>query len=210
MLEIMSTKDWSVARVRELWSLYWTRGTAGRQTPAELVSIMYGWWFVALVLKLLGGSWDISWHFWTIRDNLAPQQNMVGIGVDPIRFEDRGRSRCQLEDTANDGLVCTMTHDIRRRLAAEQKGKRINQYGLARTCLARQQVEAKPEGRDRTVDHSIVFRAQFQQHRSLSQRCIARIANLAPTHHLRLSWAPQQMPPQIFHAIRFTLITGEQ
>jgi hypothetical protein len=81
MLEIMSTKDWSVARVRELWSLYWTRGPAGRQTPAELVSIMYGWWFVALVLKLLGGSWDISWHFWTIRDNLAPPHDLNTVGT---------------------------------------------------------------------------------------------------------------------------------
>lgn len=81
MLAAMSTKDWSVARVRGLWSLYWTRGTAGRETPAELVSIMYAWWFVALVLKLLGGSWDISWHFWTIRDNLAPPHDLNTVGT---------------------------------------------------------------------------------------------------------------------------------
>ncbi|WP_051912930.1 hypothetical protein [Kutzneria albida] len=81
----MSTKNgsWSVARVRELWGLYWTRGTAGRETPAELFSIMYAWWFVALVLKLLGGSWDISWHFETLRDDLAPPHdlNTVGTGI---------------------------------------------------------------------------------------------------------------------------------
>lgn len=81
----MSTKTsgWGVPRVLDLWRRYWTRGDAGRQTPAELFNIMYAWWVVALVLKLLGGSWDISWHFETIRDNLAPPHdlNTVGTGI---------------------------------------------------------------------------------------------------------------------------------
>jgi hypothetical protein len=77
------TSGWGVTRVLDLWRRYWTRGNAGRQTPAELFTIMYVWWVVALMLKLLGGSWDISWHFETLRDNLAPPHdlNTVGTGI---------------------------------------------------------------------------------------------------------------------------------
>jgi hypothetical protein len=104
-----------------------------------------------------------------VRNDLAPQQNMVRIGVNSIRLEDRGSPRRHLENTAYDSLFRSMTNDLRRRFSSQQKGERIDQNGFSRARLPRQQVEPKPEGRDRTIDHSIVFRAQFQQHRSLNK-----------------------------------------
>ncbi len=114
-----------------------------------------------------------------VRDDLTPQQNMIRFGVDPVCIEHRSRSRCQLEDATHNRLLLAMTNHVRRSLAAQQQRQRIDQDRLPRPGLSCQQVEAQPERSDRTVDHSIVFRAQLQQHKSLRQRRIARIANLA-------------------------------
>lgn len=59
-------------RARGLWDEYWTRDAPGRATtPAEL-RVLYRLWLVALLLKVLGSSWDVSWHFRWLRDDLAP------------------------------------------------------------------------------------------------------------------------------------------
>jgi hypothetical protein len=62
---------------------YWTRGTPGRPTPRSLQVLMLRWWLVALTFKLLGSSWDVSWHFKWLRDDLAPPHlvNTVGTGI---------------------------------------------------------------------------------------------------------------------------------
>ena len=62
---------------------YWTRGEAGRATPRSLQVLMLRWWLVALGFKLLGSSWDVSWHFKWLRDDLAPPHivNTVGTGI---------------------------------------------------------------------------------------------------------------------------------
>jgi hypothetical protein len=62
---------------------YWTRGAAGRPTPRSLQVLMLRWWLVALTFKLLGSSWDVSWHFKWLRDDLAPPHlvNTVGTGI---------------------------------------------------------------------------------------------------------------------------------
>ncbi len=55
------------------WALpYWTRGEAGRQTPEDLFRVLYLGWLAAFGLKVLGSSWDVSWHFKWLRDDLAP------------------------------------------------------------------------------------------------------------------------------------------
>ncbi|MGW5260821.1 hypothetical protein ACWEQG_07605 [Microbispora sp. NPDC004025] len=55
------------------WALpYWTRGEAGRRTPEDLFRVLYLGWLAAFVLKVLGSSWDVSWHFKWLRDDLAP------------------------------------------------------------------------------------------------------------------------------------------
>ena len=62
---------------------YWSRGPAGRETPRSLAVFMQRMWLVALSFKLLGSSWDVSWHFKWLRDDFAPPHivNTVGTGI---------------------------------------------------------------------------------------------------------------------------------
>ncbi len=62
---------------------YWTRGVPGRPTPESATVLMLRWWLVAFAFKLLGSSWDVSWHFKWIRDDFAPPHllNTVGTGI---------------------------------------------------------------------------------------------------------------------------------
>ncbi|GAA4559440.1 hypothetical protein [Planotetraspora kaengkrachanensis] len=69
------------ARVIE-WALpYWTRGEPGRQTPADLFRVLYLGWLAAFVLKVLGSTWDVSWHFKWLRDDLAPPHMLNTVGT---------------------------------------------------------------------------------------------------------------------------------
>ncbi|MEW9533416.1 hypothetical protein [Microbispora sp. NPDC049125] len=64
------------------WALpYWTRGEAGRRTPADLFQVLYLGWLAAFVLKVLGSSWDVSWHFKWLRDDLAPPHMLNTVGT---------------------------------------------------------------------------------------------------------------------------------
>lgn len=60
---------------------YWTRGEPGRPTPQSLAVFMQRMWMVALALKLLGSSWDVSWHFKWLRDDFAPPHVLNTIGT---------------------------------------------------------------------------------------------------------------------------------
>lgn len=62
---------------------YWTRGTPGRPTPRSLAVFMQRMWIAALAFKLIGSSWDVSWHFKWLRDDFAPPHliNTVGTGI---------------------------------------------------------------------------------------------------------------------------------
>src|ERR1700712_3653687 len=62
---------------------YWTRGEPGRETPRSLAVFMQRMWIIALGFKLLGSSWDVSWHFKWLRDDFAPPHllNTVGTGI---------------------------------------------------------------------------------------------------------------------------------
>ena len=62
---------------------YWTRGEPGRETPRSLAVFMQRMWLLALFFKLLGSSWDVSWHFKWLRDDLAAAHilNTVGTGI---------------------------------------------------------------------------------------------------------------------------------
>jgi hypothetical protein len=64
------------------WALpYWNRGEAGRETPADLFRILYLGWLVAFSFKVLGASWDVSWHFKWLRDDLAPPHLLNSVGT---------------------------------------------------------------------------------------------------------------------------------
>jgi hypothetical protein len=92
---------------------------------------------------------------------------VISLRIDPVRLKDRQNARRHLEDASHHRLIGSVPHHVRRSLAAEQQRKRIDQNGFARAGLPGEQVEPQTEVSDRTVDHSIVFRAQFQQHEGL-------------------------------------------
>jgi hypothetical protein len=68
-------------RARTLLRTWGTRGTAPRPLPADLVRAVYGLWLTAFALKVLGASWDVSWHFKWLRDDLAPPHLLNSAGT---------------------------------------------------------------------------------------------------------------------------------
>ena len=48
------------------------RDGAAARCRRTCVRAVYRLWLAALALKLLGSSWDVSWHFRWLRDDLAP------------------------------------------------------------------------------------------------------------------------------------------
>jgi hypothetical protein len=70
-----------VALLRWLWHAYMTPGLPGRATsPAELRWI-YSAWLLAFGLKTVGSTWDVSWHFRWLRDDLAPPHLLNSAGT---------------------------------------------------------------------------------------------------------------------------------
>jgi hypothetical protein len=67
-----------VARFRDQ---YWERGEPGRETPPALVAGLYKLWLLGLLLKLIGSSWDVAWHFKWLRDELAPPHMVNTVGT---------------------------------------------------------------------------------------------------------------------------------
>jgi hypothetical protein len=59
-------------RARDLRRAWGTRGSAPRVLPPHLTRAVYGLWIAAFALKILGSTWDVSWHFRWLRDDLAP------------------------------------------------------------------------------------------------------------------------------------------
>ncbi|MFC7481333.1 hypothetical protein ACFQX7_16650 [Luedemannella flava] len=47
------------------------RAGVAEAEAALLLRQIYGIWLVALLCKALGSSWDVSWHFKWLRDDLA-------------------------------------------------------------------------------------------------------------------------------------------
>src|SRR5207253_2150573 len=48
-----------------------------------LLRQVYGLWLLALLGKALGSSWDVSWHFKWLRDDLAPP-HLVNVAGDTL------------------------------------------------------------------------------------------------------------------------------
>jgi hypothetical protein len=68
-------------RARTLLRIWGDRGPAPRPLPPELVRAVYGLWLAASALKVLGASWDVSWHFKWLRDDLAPPHLLNSAGT---------------------------------------------------------------------------------------------------------------------------------
>jgi hypothetical protein len=58
-----------------------TPGAPGRPTTRTELHWIYLAWLGAFLLKLLGSSWDVSWHFKWLRDDLAPPHLLNSAGT---------------------------------------------------------------------------------------------------------------------------------
>ncbi|MEV4414438.1 hypothetical protein [Catellatospora sp. NPDC049609] len=61
----------TLPRTTSAWVGLARTGPDAAQAPA-VVAAVYRLWLVAFALKMLGSSWDMSWHFKWLRDDLAP------------------------------------------------------------------------------------------------------------------------------------------
>ncbi len=69
------------ALLRWLWSAYGTPGRPGRPTTQVELRWIHTVWLGAFLLKMLGSSWDVSWHFRWLRDDLAPPHLLNSAGT---------------------------------------------------------------------------------------------------------------------------------
>ncbi|RBY86797.1 hypothetical protein [Blastococcus sp. TF02A-26] len=69
------------ATLRWLWLAYMTPGRPGRPTAEQELRWIYTAWLGAFLLKMLGSSWDVSWHFKWLRDDLAPPHLLNSAGT---------------------------------------------------------------------------------------------------------------------------------
>jgi hypothetical protein len=70
-----------IASVRWFWAAYVTPGRPGRPTTQTELTWIYSAWLGAFLLKMLGSSWDVSWHFRWLRDDLAPPHLLNSAGT---------------------------------------------------------------------------------------------------------------------------------
>jgi hypothetical protein len=70
-----------VALLRWLWLAYMTPGRPGRPTSQTELRWIHTAWLGAFLLKMLGSSWDVSWHFRWLRDDLAPPHLLNSAGT---------------------------------------------------------------------------------------------------------------------------------
>lgn len=70
-----------IALVKWFWPTYMTPGRPGRATTQTELNWIYLAWLGAFLLKMLGSSWDVSWHFRWLRDDLAPPHLLNSAGT---------------------------------------------------------------------------------------------------------------------------------
>jgi hypothetical protein len=70
-----------IALLRWLWQVYLTPGQPGRATSQQELRWIYTAWLGAFALKMVGSSWDVSWHFRWLRDDLAPPHLLNSAGT---------------------------------------------------------------------------------------------------------------------------------
>lgn len=66
---------------RVFFQRHWHRGKPGTPTPQWVLNFAYRFWLIALLCKLVGSSWDMSWHFRWLRDDLAPPHLLNTVGT---------------------------------------------------------------------------------------------------------------------------------
>ena len=62
------------------WARIAISGPTEEQRPVTVL-LVYRLWLVAFLLKMLGSTWDMSWHFMWLRDDLAPPHLLNTVGT---------------------------------------------------------------------------------------------------------------------------------
>src|SRR5437763_2653544 len=70
-----------IGKTRLFFERHWHRGAPGTPTPEWALRFCYGMWLTAFAFKLLGSSWDMSWHFRWLRDDFAPPHLINTVGT---------------------------------------------------------------------------------------------------------------------------------
>lgn len=70
-----------IASLKWFWPAYMTPGRSGRSTTQQELNWIYLAWLGAFLLKMLGSTWDVSWHFRWLRDDLAPPHLLNSAGT---------------------------------------------------------------------------------------------------------------------------------
>lgn len=76
-----SSRGGRTARLADLRATYWTPGSVLRPTSQHELRLIYGAWLLAFSLKVVGSTWDVSWHFRWLRDDLAPPHLLNSAGT---------------------------------------------------------------------------------------------------------------------------------
>lgn len=105
-----------IAKAIVFFQRHWKRGAPGRPTPEWVTNFAYSFWLIALLLKMLGSTWDMSWHFRWLRDDLAPPH---------------------LLNTAGTVMVCALVlvHTYTG-LACDRRSLRLMQVGIVAFLIA--------------------------------------------------------------------------
>lgn len=86
MQKLPGTDRWPAKLARRSVELIRSLVELARFGPAsaerqKVIHVIYRLWLVAFVLKMLGSSWDMSWHFKWLRDTAAPPHILNTIGT---------------------------------------------------------------------------------------------------------------------------------
>ncbi len=63
------------------WRSYLARQQSSERVSVGLIHVIYSVWIMAFLLKLIGSSWDVGWHFRYLRDDLAPPHIINTLGM---------------------------------------------------------------------------------------------------------------------------------
>ncbi|MQA60540.1 MAG: hypothetical protein GEU86_03415 [Actinophytocola sp.] len=70
-----------ITHARVFFQRHWKRGAPGSPTPDWVTAFAYRTWLIALLFKMVGASWDMSWHFRWFRDDFAPPHLLNSVGT---------------------------------------------------------------------------------------------------------------------------------